>query len=229
MNRRLLNLFLTLHLLLVLPLSAKELTLVAFGDSTTAFRGTIKEVYSTRLPGLLEKQGIDATVINEGVGGSNTSAVGKHALARIDRVRAHQADWVIVQFGINDCWIDSGNEGSSSRIAIDDYKDNLTKIVQTLRQDGTRVVLMTPNQLRSDVDRWRVDRLEEYVQAVRQVAVEREVPLVDIWTAYGALSVAERDALLLDGVHPNDAGHALVAEKIVACLKPILPARAPAK
>jgi len=206
---------------------AEELKLVAFGDSTTAFRGPIEQVYSVRLPKLLQKFDIQAVVVNEGVGGSNTSRVGKHALARIDKVRAHQADWVIVQFGINDCWVDSGIEGGASRVALADYKKNLTEIVQTLQQDSTRVILMTPNQLRSDVARWRVDRMEDYVRAVRQVAKQQTVPLVDIWDAYSELSESERDALLLDAVHPNDDGQALVAESIATRLKPMLADRAP--
>jgi lysophospholipase L1-like esterase len=229
MNRRRINALCALSLLWITSCPAEEFKLVAFGDSTTAFRGTIEQVYSVRLPKLLEKFGIQAVVVNEAVGGSNTSRVGKHALARISKVRAHQADWVIVQFGINDCWIDGGVEGGKSRVSLADYKKNLTEMVQTLREDRTRVLLMTPNQLRSDVAPWRVDRLEEYVRAVRQVAAEQTVPLVDIWDAYDELSASERDALLLDGVHPNDAGQALVAEKIVARLKPMLADHAPAK
>ncbi len=211
-----------LCLLIAAPLAAEDLKLVAFGDSTTAFRGTIREVYSVRVPKLLNALGIEAVVVNEGVGGSNTSDAGKHALARLSNVRDHRADWVIVQFGINDCWVDSGNEGGNSRVALPDYKNNLTRIVQTLRREGSRVILMTPNQLRSDVAPWRVDRLRQYVEAVRQVAEENQVPLVDVWKAYGELSVSERDALLLDGVHPNDAGQALVAEKVVGRLQPLL-------
>lgn len=205
-------------------LSTKDLKIVAFGDSTTAFRGTIEKVYSVRLPELLAPLDIEAEVINAGVGGSNTSNQGKHALARLGSIRKHQADWVIVQFGINDCWVDSGQEDGPSRVSLEDYRRNLTEIVHTLQQDGSRVLLMTPNQVRSDIPAWRVDRLAKYVETVRDIARDWRVPLVDVWKAYGEMSSEKRDALLLDGVHPGDDGQALVAELVVEKLKPLLTA-----
>jgi lysophospholipase L1-like esterase len=208
--------------------NAEGLKIVAFGDSTTAYRGTIKQVYSDRLPALLKEIDIDATVINAGVGGSNTGNQGKHALARIGTIRKHQADWVVVQFGINDCWVDSGKPDGPSRISVDDFRENLVEIIHTLRHDGSRVILMTPNQLRSEVPAWRKERFRQYVAVVRDVAHDWRVPLADIWQAYADLPTKERDALLLDGAHPGDAGQTLVAKKIVEILKPRLQAYVPA-
>ena len=229
MRRRLLKFSVAFFFLFASQVSAEELKIVAFGDSTTAFRSTIEKVYSARLPESLAPLGIDATVFNEGVGGSNTGDKGNHALARIGKIRAHQADWVVVQFGINDCWVDSGKEGDASRISLMDYRDNLKQIVHTLRQDGSRVILMTPNQLRSEVPAWRVARLEKYVVAMRDLAKEWRVPLVDVWKAYGEMSQTDRDALLLDGAHPGDNGQVLVAELIVTKLKPLLEAHVSAE
>lgn len=172
--------------------NAEGLKIVAFGDSTTAYRGTIKQVYSDRLPALLKEIDIDATVINAGVGGSNTGNQGKHALARIGTIRKHQADWVVVQFGINDCWVDSGKPDGPSRISVDDFRENLVEIIHTLRHDGSRVILMTPNQLRSEVPAWRKERFRQYVAVVRDVAHDWRVPLADIWQAYADLPTKER-------------------------------------
>lgn len=210
-------------------LSAEDLKIVAFGDSTTAYRGTINQVYSDRLPILLKEIGIEATVINAGIGGSNTGNQGKHALARIGSIRKHQADWVVVQFGINDCWIDSGEPDGPSRIPLEDFRRNLVEIVHTLRHDGSRVIMMTPNQLGSKYDGFRKTRFQKYVQAVREVAHDWRVPLADIWNEYADLPPEKREALLLDGMHPGDAGQALVAEQILKILKPRLEASVPAE
>lgn len=209
-------------------LRAADLTFVAFGDSTTASRNTIDRVYSDRLPGLLHDIGVEAEVINAGVGGSNTGNRGKHALARIGSIRKHQADWVIVQFGINDCWVDSGKPDGASRIPLDDFRSNLVEIVHTLRHDGSRVLLMTPNQLGSKFEPWRRNRFKEYVETVREVARDWRVLLADVWQEYEKLPQKERDALLLDGMHPGDEGQALVAKLIVKVLKPQLTVYVPA-
>ena len=209
--------------------SAEDLKIVAFGDSTTAYRATIREVYSDRLPILLKEIGIEAEVINAGVGGSNTGNQGKHALARIGSIRKHQADWVVVQFGINDCWIYSGKPDGPSRIPLEDFRRNLVEIVHTLRHDGSRVILMTPNQLGTKFNGFRKERFQTYVQAVRDVARDWRVPLADIWQVYAELPLEKRESLLPDGMHPHDEGQAIVATEILKILKPRLKSYVPAE
>ncbi len=100
------------------------LRIVAFGDSTTAPRSTVESVYADRLPTLLAESGIEAEVVNAGRGGSHTGHLADHARFRIphalDRlgvdVRAARPDLVVVQFGINDSWVDGGGQEGDSRI-----------------------------------------------------------------------------------------------------------------
>ena len=68
--------------------SSRPLTIVAFGDSTTAVRRTVEQVYADRLPQLLAAQGIGAKVINAGVGGSHTGRLTDNSRHR----RAHAID-----------------------------------------------------------------------------------------------------------------------------------------
>ena len=206
---------------------AKELTVVAFGDSTTALRKTVDQVYADRLPPLLAERGIAARVLNSGVGGSHTGRFEdnarhkrRHALDRFqDAVRDHNPNIVIIQFGWNDSYVDEGGEDGPSRIPVENYEANLRHMVETLDKDGSSVILMTPNQPRSDFETWRLKRTEQYVEAVRKLARETGAALVDVWAAYGDYAAGEGhsvDDLLLDNVHPNDEGHALVAQLLVA-------------
>jgi lysophospholipase L1-like esterase len=201
----------------------KVLRVVAFGDSTTAPRSTVREVYAVRLEKLLKDRGIPAEVINSGVGGSHTGRLAdnalhrkKHALDRFEEaVLAHKPDFVVMQFGWNDSWVDRGGEEGKSRIPVKDYTANLTHMIKVLREKGARVILMTPNQPRETLDKWRFERTARYVHAVREIAKDQKVPLVDIWRHYNKYAAAEgqkQSDLLLDDVHPNDAGHKLVAE-----------------
>lgn len=200
-------------------------TIVAFGDSTTARRNTVRNVYADRLESELRKRGMDVAVINSGVGGSHTGRSqenarhpGPHARDRFDTaVRNHAPQIVIVQFGWNDSWVDNGDPLGPSRIPRTAYRDNLRFIVGTLQKDGSRVVLMTPNRPRTTVPAWQMRRTYQYTRIVRELAAEMNVDLVDVWKAYSTYHEQHGDLnqLLLDGVHPNDAGHTLVAEMLV--------------
>ena len=206
----------------------KTMTVVAFGDSTTAPRSTVKEVYADRLPKLLAKHGIQAKVINAGVGGSHTGRLAdnarhkrRHALDRFDEVREHKPDVVVIQFGWNDSWIDSNKPDGPSRIPLEKYVSNLKQMMTTLKKDGAEVILMTPNQPRGSVEGWRRKRTEQYVVAVRKLAEAESATLIDVWKEYAdrrAKNADSADALLLDAVHPNDQGHALVAELLAPAI-----------
>ena len=204
---------------------ADAITIVAFGDSTTAPRETVERVYAQRLPDLLATRGIDAEVINSGLGGNHTGRAADngrfkipHATERFDSaVREHKPDIVIIQFGWNDSWVDEGGRNGTSRIPLANYKANLTGFVRTLQQDGARVIVMTPNEPKADIDPWRYERTHQYAEAVCEIAEAERVHLVDVWQSYHDYrSEPGRDVsdLLLDMVHPNDDGHALVANML---------------
>jgi lysophospholipase L1-like esterase len=63
-----------------------------------------------------------------------------------------------------------------------------------------------------------------YVQAVRQVALEEGVPLVDNFAAWAekALMGTDIDGLMLDGCHPNPAGQAVIAGTMYPVLAHLL-------
>jgi len=214
----------------------KTLRIVALGDSTTAtaldWAPPIKEVYADCLPRSLAAHGISATVVNAGIGDTTT----RDALARLDRdVRHHHPNLVVIQFGINDSWIDVDQGSTAPRLTRTEYRDNLRKIIGILKSDGARVVLMTPNPMRwadpyyikafgehpglLDTRAPRgIDRLLDlYAADVRDVAQQEQLPLVDVFAAfedYGKLPGQSIDELLLagDGIHPNQAGQHLVCK-----------------
>jgi len=234
------------------PLAAiKHIRIVALGDSTTAeyrdWAPSIHEVYSDCLPVALAPLGVSAVVVNAGIGDTTT----RQAVARLDRdVRRYHPDLAVVQFGINDSWIDVDQGKTQPRLTRAEYRKNLQTIIRRLKQDGTLIVLMTPNPMRwddpfytkaftehpglLDVNEVRgIDKLLDlYAQDVRDVAKKEAVALVDIFEAferYGAISTQSvRDLLLAgDGIHPNEAGQRLVckllANRIAEVLAPTQP------
>src|SRR5262245_25649608 len=123
----------------------KPLTLIAFGDSTTAPRESLR-VYAELLGEQLRVRHLSARVLNAGVRGNNTQDAANRF--RQD-VLDHNPDLVILQFGINDSAIDVWKQppAEQPRVSLSAYKTNLESFVRTLKARGIRIVLMTPNPL----------------------------------------------------------------------------------
>ena len=205
-------------------------TIVAFGDSTTAPRsvdGEALRVYADILRDRFEAAAQPVRLINAGVPGDTTAK----ARARFGRdVQRHDPDLVIIQFGVNDSCVDVQAGKTKPRVPLTVYWDNLAFFVEALRARGSAVILMTPNpllwtdELRQRYgkppypldDRWGFNLFNaEYAEAVRRIAKNKEVPLIDLYQRFRDYDAQERqtaDELLLDGMHPNAAGHAMIAQ-----------------
>jgi len=221
MNRR--TLLHTLALLaLPTPTSAglNQSPVIVLGDSITkGVRPGVKpdETFAALLAEALRRRGITGEVRNVGIGGERTD----QALVRLDRdVLALRPRVVTVMYGTNDSYVDRG--ARMSRISVDQYRENLVRLVTRLRKGGAQPVLMTP-------PRWARDAapnglgenpnvpLEPYVQACREVAREQRVPLVDHfegWTRANSRGVDLRD-WTTDGCHPNPRGHQELAARLI--------------
>ena len=211
--------------------AAETPLLLTFGDSVTAARGstpTYSDILKSEL--LFREQPIN--VINAGVPGNTTEM----ALKRFTTdVLQKQPDIVIVMFGINDAAVDvwKNPPAVEARVSLQTYRANLRSLVQTLKQQGKRVVLMTPNPLSwTDTTRklygkppYKVEHpdgfnevLRGYVQAVRDLASELGVALVDLFTLFKTQEASyslENSSLCPDGMHPSFEGQRLIADALV--------------
>ncbi len=206
-----------------------SLVIVTFGDSTTAPRGSVR-VFSELLEEQSARMKCPIRVINAGVPGNNT----RQARERIDRdVTARHPDIAILSFGINDSAVDVFKQSTEPRVPLEEYKQNLTWMVERLQKQKIRPILMTPNPVvwtdelkklygkppyrPDEPDGWNV-LLKNYAQAVRAVAKDRGVPLVDtysLFTEYASRPGHNLNNLMVDGMHPSDPGHAIIANHIV--------------
>lgn len=223
--------------------SPKPFTIVAFGDSTTAPRaidGIPLRVYAGVLRDRLAKWNLPVHVINAGVGGNSTA----DARVRFEEdVLAHEPNLAIIQFGLNDSCIDVWDGKDKPRVPREAYVENLRYFVDTLHARGCHVVLMTANPMRwtapllklygkppFDVnDPWGFNLTNrEYAEAVRGLAKDLGVPLVDVYQRfldYSAQPGQAAEDLLLDGMHPNNKGHAMIADWLLDDTVPVIRAR----
>ncbi len=205
--------------------SSQPVRIVAFGDSTTAPRGSLT-VYSTLLERALNAhRTAPCQVVNAGKPGDTTAMARKRFESDVLRVKPAL---VIIQFGINDSAFDvwKNPPATRARVSLEEYRGNLRHFVETSRSAGARVILMTPNPLRwapktlemygkPPYDPGRPDgfnlTLGAYVETMRDLAAELKAPLIDVARIYAALPPETVDALLPDGMHPGQRAHDLVA------------------
>lgn len=154
------------------PIRASKIVLV--GDSTTAVQGGWGPAFCARhVTSFL-------TCTNLARGGRSTynyRAEGSWTLAEAEmRTPGYATTWVLVQFGHND---QPGKPGRSTDLQRE-FPDNLRRYVREIRAAGAQPVLLTPLTRRQFADGVLIDDLAPWAEAVRAVAREMEVPLVDL-------------------------------------------------
>ncbi|SET37612.1 SGNH/GDSL hydrolase family protein [Paenibacillus sp. NFR01] len=147
--------------------------------------------------------------INRGIGGNRISDLQE----RWDKDCLElKPTWVSIYIGINDTWrwYDSGQETSAAEFEAM-YRG---LIERTKRELDAKLVLVEPFVLPVPEDRkgWRVD-LDPKIHVIRELAREYGAPLVPLDGLFAAASVkAEPAYWAYDGVHPTEAGHALITD-----------------
>jgi sialidase-1 len=210
--------------------------IILFGDSTTAPRDGVK-VYATHVEAALQSTGSTLAVYNAGIPSMTTVT----ALKRLrSDILAYKPRVVVMQFGINDSAIEVWRKppATAPRVSLDAFIQNYRAMISAVQQEGAKVILMTTNPLRwtpklkemygkppynpAAEDGFDSATLAGYNDALRKLAAELKVPLVDVRAAYPDFAKQHQttiDGLLLDGMHPNDLGHQLVAELLVPVIR----------
>jgi lysophospholipase L1-like esterase len=221
--------------------AAAPFRIVIFGDSTSAPRTDV-DIYGRQLERALQGRTPPVVVYNAAVP-SDTTERARQRFAR--DVLARHPNLVIVQLGINDSAVDVWKQppATDHRVSLRRYEENLRYFVDSLRAAGSGVILMTPNQLRwtpylrtmygrppyrPNEERGFTVLLDAYVAVLRRVATDTRVPLVDIYAAYDTWEGEHKQScqrLLLDGMHPNSLGHALVAAELLPLVAHSMPGK----
>lgn len=167
-------------------------TIVSFGDSLVDGVGTTAGHDFSSLLAGRIKQ----PIINLGVSGNTTD----DALKRIDDVVAADPKVVIVLLGGND---------TLKRVPVETTYANLNTIIKTLCEHGAGVVLVgVPGGLYGG----RYDDMYETLATTYGLAY---VPNI----LKGLLTNPD---LMSDSIHPNDAGHIIMADRIEPLLRQVL-------
>jgi lysophospholipase L1-like esterase len=156
------------------PAKFKAIKIVLIGDSTTAVMGgwgpSFCGWHVTSF----------AACINLARGGrssGNYRTEGSWALA-MDEIKSggFTDTYVLIQFGHND---QPGKPGRSTDLATE-FPVNMKRYVEEVRAAGGKPVLVTPLTRRQFKDGQLIDDLGPWSAAIRKVAAEMNVPLIDL-------------------------------------------------
>lgn len=176
--------------------AAKDLTILALGDSLTAGYGlAAQDGFTARLEAALRARGVAARVVNAGVSG-DTSAGG---LSRLDWLMSDKPDLVIVELGAND-----GLRGLDPA----ETRRNLDAILTRTHKGDTRVLLagmLAPPNLGREYS-------DAFNEIFPQMAKKHKVPLYPFFLEGVA---ARPDLNLSDGLHPNEKGIKVIVDRIL--------------
>jgi lysophospholipase L1-like esterase len=194
-------------------------TIYLLGDSTVCDQPS--EPYSSWGQMLTRFLKPDVVVANHAESGESLrSSLGARRLEKVASL-LKRGDYLFVQYGHND-----EKENGEGVGAFTTYKADLKKFVETARAHGAIPVLITPVQRRTFDQQGKITNSHgDYPEAVRQVAREDKVALVDLHEMstrfYEALGpdkskLAFKDG---DGTHHNNYGSYELAKCVVEGLR----------
>lgn len=196
--------FLFLLIVLSCSFSFAQKKLVVLGDSLTEGYGVAKD---SAFPAVLEKKLHEAgkkewTIVNAGVSGSTTAS----GISRIKWLIKSNPEYVFLALGAND-----GLRG----LKVEDSEKNLAKVIEFAQEKKIKVILgglyMPPNYGKEYTDKFK--KMYESLSKKYKVVF---IPFI-------LENVAGNPKYnLADGIHPNEAGHKIIAENVFAVLKGVL-------
>lgn len=154
-------------------------------------------------------------------------------ISRVDSMDIN-ADGIVVFGGTNDFGHGDAPLGTPEDTTPDTfygaYRTLLIKLIE--RYPGKPIVAITP--LHRTIEdsasggwgggkckKYPDHPLKDYVEAVRVVCEYYSIPVLDLWATSGIQPKIPviKEKFMPDGLHPNDAGHRLLAERVAGFLK----------
>lgn len=183
--------------------------LLVLGDSLTAGYGMLKRIAWTAQVA----RNLGATVFNRGICGDTTAGM----LARLYReISETQPEYVLIWGGSNDVFL--CHDCSYA-------KGNIAAMVQQSVFYGVKPILITPlpveqysmkPQWEKLIDPQKAEGLiAQYVTWIFDYSESFQIPVIDCFHTFSAkIKNQNTSGLYLDGIHPNDHGHQIIAEQI---------------
>ena len=185
---------------------------IAFlGDSITA-AGAKRGGYCQLVLDGLKKEGIEVSGVFAGISGHKSNQM----LARLEQhVISKKPEWMTLSCGVNDVW--HGAKG----VNLEDYRKNITAIVDQAQAAGIKVMLLTSTMIKEDQKGELNQKLLPYNTSLIELAQSKKCLIADLNSdMQEALKTFPENApkgkqLTRDGVHMNAYGNFMMAQGIL--------------
>lgn len=187
---------------------------VAFlGDSITQAGQGSPGGYVQLVGSALAANGVQIDIIGAGISGHKSNQM----LERLTRdVLSKKPQWMTLSCGVNDVW--HGAEG----VSLDDYKKNITSIIDQAQMAGVKVMILTSTMIKEDPATPENQKLAAYNECLRSLAKEKKCLIADL-NADMQAAIAEAaktrpikgNYLTSDGVHMASAGNVMMATGVL--------------
>lgn len=195
-----------------IPIKSGE-KLAFLGDSITAGGKSNPGGYVNLVSNGLATNGVKIEVIGAGISGHKSNQM----LGRLENdVLKHKPQWMTLSCGVNDVW--HGEKG----VPLEDYKKNITGIVDQAQAAGVQVILLTSTMIGEDQANPNNQKLIPYNDFLRSLAKEKKCLLADLnadmQAAVSKANTPGKNALTGDGVHMVFAGDMMMANGILKAI-----------
>ncbi|MHA4810413.1 SGNH/GDSL hydrolase family protein [Flavitalea flava] len=200
----------------------KPVRVIFFGDSITQ-AGANPGGFIVKMTDDLKQKGLNSQfeLIGAGIGGNKIYDL---YLRMEEDVLAQKPDVVVIWVGVNDVW---HKQSFGTGTDPDKFEKFYTAIINKLRDKNIRVILCTPAVIgeKTDFTNQLDGDLNAYSQIIRNIAQKNHSGLVDMRELFHNYELKNnpgnntKGILTADGVHLNDAGNKLVADKMMEALQ----------
>jgi acyl-CoA thioesterase-1 len=184
--------------------SSRTKTILVFGDSLSdGFRLSRSEAYPALLIPKLRASGLNYEVINASQSGGTTA----EGLVRLPPHLRRPVDIFILELGINDAF---------RGVPIDEIRDNLQALIDQVRAKNPEVRIVIAGM---QLPNYSTD---DYIRAFGQMYIDLADKSHAALIPYLLEGVGGDPSLNLpDRIHPNAAGHKVLAENVWRVVGPI--------
>ena len=199
--------------------------ILCFGDSTTQGFNDPLGGWVSRLWQHYSKSSFEPTVFNLGISGDTSTGLGKRIKNEISaREFSGEQIYIVCAIGVNDTVYRSDNYEATEA----EFRENLHHILKEVNNVASGIIFISlapvtdsklqPMPWSTSGKCYSAARILKFNKVLEDVVRENDLPLVDIWSEFEGRT----EELTDDGIHPNEAGHALIFELVKNKLKEVL-------
>ena len=199
----------------------KDSRIVFIGDSITdvkfnsrfRFKFRVKNIYATQLKKKFRKYSKKINVDIKGIASNRTY----HVYDRLTKDCINlKPDVVIMLIGVNDAWENYGPENYPPLLRP--MEPHIREIFRRLRAElpDAQILYIMPFLIDAVEEKFPFHKiLDEYRELLKAVALEHGATVIDMQEVFNnAQKTTTPKDLAVDGIHPTNLGHSIMAEAV---------------